>query len=40
MSNKIEDIDIKNRTYYFFSGIHIYYIRYLKIKDLKYSKLI
>ena len=59
MSNKIKDINIKNRTYYFFNyiiniknfdphnikideksykSILIYYIGYVKIKNLKYVK--
>ena len=57
MSNKVKDVDLKNRTYYFFNdminlknfdgnnikideksykNILIYYIGYVRIKDLNY----
>ena len=50
MSNKVKDIDIKNRTYYFDpnnikidekpqQNILIYYIGYVTIKYLKYVKI-
>ena len=43
MSNKVKFIDIKTSTYYFFHNIIsieiIYYIGYLRFKDLKHIKI-
>ena len=36
-SNKVKDINIKNRTYYFY--ILVYYIVYVRIKDLEKVKI-
>ena len=43
MSNKVKDIDIKNRTYYFFDDIinmKKFYLNNIKIDEKSYKKIL
>ena len=42
MSNKVKDIDIKNRTYYFFDDIKMknFYLNNIKIDEKSYKNII